>query len=195
MAHLPSDLETAVTQLSVRATPLPLVDQAQYDEACVKLELVQKLRRKIVKHFTYLREPISIANKRNSAARDHELARLVPIESGLNTCIVEYQNAQAAERDADAEALSALSLATGVPVAPLAAMDRPPTNQHRRETVSVTVTDLAALVSAVADFDGRAPLECLRVHLPTLNRLAREQGDLFHVPGCQRVVSTKVISR
>jgi hypothetical protein len=89
--------------------------------------------------------------------------------------------------------LSALALATGVPASPLVPTVATPHGYHRRETVSAEVVDLAALVAAVSA--GAVPLDTLRPHQPALNKIAREQGELFAVPGCTRVVTSRVVSR
>jgi len=190
---LPSDIETHLTTLALSDTPLTIADQEGYETALTQLALCQQMRRKITKYFADLRQPVTIAGKRLTAAKDAQIARLTPVESNLNAAILEYEDEHIKVDAKDAEVLSALSLASGIPASPLAPTVVTPNGYHRRETVSAEVVDLAALVSAVAD--GSAPLEVIRPHQPALNRLAREQGELFAVPGCKRAVKSTVVSR
>jgi hypothetical protein len=190
---LPSDIETHLTTLAVSATPLTIEDQESYEQALTQLALCQQMRRRITKYFADLRQPVTLAGKRLTAAKDAQIARLTPVEGNLNKAILEYEDRHVKIDAQDAEALSALSLASGVPASPLVPTVVTPNGYHRRETVSAEVVDLAALISAVSD--GTAPIEALRPHQPALNRLAREQGELFAVPGCKRVVKSTVVSR
>jgi len=190
---LPSDIETGVTALAVTGTPLTIPNQEEYNHALTQLALCQHMRRRIKKYFDDLRAPVTVAGKRLTAAKNTQLARLIPVEANLNQAILEYEDTHIKVDAEDAEALSALSLASGIPASPLVPTVTTPAGYHRRESVTVNVTDLPALVAAVAA--GTAPLACLRPHLPPLNELAREQGDLFALPGCTRIVKTTVISR
>lgn len=190
---LPNEIETGVTTLALSGAPLTIANQKDYEHALTQLALCQHMRRRIKKHYDDLRAPVSVAGKRIAAAKNTQLSRLIPVEANLNHAILEYEDQHVKVDAADAEVLSALSLASGIPASPLVPTVTTPAGYHRRETVTVDVTDLHALVAAVAT--GDAPLACLRAHLPPLNEMAREQGDLFKIAGCDRVVKTTVISR
>jgi len=55
------------------------------------------------------------------------------------------------------------------------------------------VVNLEELVHAVAR--GEVPLEAVAANTTILNRMAREQGDLFRVAGCQVNINTTVVTR
>jgi hypothetical protein len=69
----------------------------------------------------------------------------------------------------------------------------PVAGQHRSQRRRTRVTDLSALIAAVAA--GTVGTEVLTPNLQVLNKLARQHGDLFEVPGVEVEVVTTVVSR
>lgn len=187
---LPNTLETSLTSLT--QTHIDITDQASYEQALTQLALVQQMRRRITKYFADLKAPVMQAQKRLTAASTAQLQRLEPVEQTLTTVITDYETSNIKLDELDADALVNASLATGVPAAPLIPRVVTPAGHHRRTTVSVEVTDLLELVQAVAA--ERVPLNTLKPHTPALNALARSDGALFDVPGCQRNTKTTIVT-
>ena len=69
----------------------------------------------------------------------------------------------------------------------------PPEGQHNRATHQVVVDDLKALVAAVAA--DRVPIDALKPNVPALNKLRKQYGGLFRVPGCHVETRTTVVTK
>lgn len=103
-------------------------------------------------------------------------------------------NEAAAQQRATLEAAGITEAAALVqaPVIKLTVDKSEQSTQHRT-TWSAEVTDLMALVKAVAE--GRASIKCLQADLPYLNGLARLEREALKIDGVQAVASTSLTAR
>lgn len=187
---LPTQIEQSVTSLTRSHTAI--TDQESYETALASLSEVQMMRRQITTYFQELKAPVLQAQRRLNQASKDQLQRLEPIEQHLHAVITDYENSNIKLDAADADVLVNASLATGVPAAPLVPRVVTPAGHHRRTTVSVEVTDLLSLVKAIAA--GQVPLAAVKPHAPFLNAMARSDGELFTLPGCERRTKTTIVT-
>jgi phage FluMu protein gp41 len=192
IAPLPSDIVIEMDRAIDAADHLTITDDESYYAASQMLQCINDQRRAVEKHYASIKKPLNAARKHIIELEKADVGRLTQPASALSAAIVTYEDTQRDADAAEAKTLLAASL-QGVTVAPqvprLATADR----QYRRQTRSVEVVNLEELVHAVAR--GEVPLEAVAANTTILNRMAREQGDLFRVAGCQVNINTTVVTR
>ena len=190
---LPTDIEVNIQQtLDAAPTVATIANGADYLTASELLQQINRQRREVEKHYASIKQPINAARKHILALEKTDLARLTTPATALSAAIVAYEDAQAETDRAEAQSLLAASR-EGIAVAAPSARVVTPEHQYRRQSRTVTVNHLGALIAAVAA--GDVPLSVLSPNQTILNRMAREQGDLFAVPGCAVNINTTVVTR
>ena len=137
-----------------------------YTRASEALGAVSALRRKITTHYAEIKKPSAVAHKAHCKLEKDELARLAPAETALREALLAYEDR---------------ALPADVPRLK---------GQYTTATPSVVIEDFHALVSAVAA--GTVPLDALKPNVAALNRIARRDDALYHVPGT-RVDQVRVV--
>jgi hypothetical protein len=212
-------LEKQTHDLLAPADSMAVSCESESLAASLYLERIQKLRRWVKSIYTDAKQPLAVAKRTLDA---QEKALLTPIkcaEKQIMGRILDFTTAQAdreAQRRAD-EVDQSLDAETLVPVAaspPPAPMVSP--GMQRRSTYSATVTDVQALVLAVAgqillDMPGstkvtqrwltqvcrpspQATLGLLMPSAPALNALARALKHDLRVPGTTLSETTTLVS-
>ena len=192
IAPLPSDIVIEIDRSIDAAHQMTITDGATYYAASQMLQGINDQRRMVEKHYASIKKPLNAARKHIIALEKADVGRLTQPAAVLSAAIVAYEDAQQAKDAAEAKVLLAASL-KGMTVAPQVPRLTPADHQYRRQTRSVTVENFPELVAAVAK--GDVPLDALAPNTTILNRMAREQGDLFAVPGCTLNVNTTVVTR
>jgi len=213
-------LEKQANDLLAPADAMLVTSESESLAASLYLERIQKLRRWVKSIYSEAKQPLAVAKKTLDA---QERALLTPIkcaEKQIMGRILDFTTAQAdreAQRLAD-EVDQSLDAETLVPVVaspPPAPMVAP--GMQRRSTYSATVTDVQALVLAVAgqilcDMPGstkvtkrwltqvcrpspQASLGLLTPSAPALNALARALKHDLSVPGTTLSETTTLIAK
>ena len=165
---LPKRLSNKLVKLTTSATPV-ISTPKTYQEACLILRNLQTLRKTIISHYTPIKDAINATRKTILDLEKADLGKIQPAEASVMAAIIAYE-------DAAPEALVAA-----------------PIGQYRFCTVRVVVDDMQEFVDGVAR--GDVSLNAVRPHNPTLNKLARQRGDLFAVAGCHVEKNLAVVTR
>ena len=212
-------LEKQTHDLLAPADSMAVSCESESLAASLYLERIQKLRRWVKSIYTDAKQPLAVAKRTLDA---QEKALLTPIkcaEKQIMGRILDFTTAQA-DREAQrvaAQVDQSLDAETLVPV--VAAPPPPPMvspGMQRRSTYSATVTDVQALVLAVAgqillDMPGstkvtqrwltqvcrpspQASLGLLTASGPALNALARALKHDLRVPGTTLSETTTLFS-
>jgi len=213
-------LEKQTHDLLAPADSMAVTCESESLAASLYLERIQKLRRWVKSIYTEAKQPLSVAKKTLDAQERALLDPIKHVEKQIMGRILDFTTAQAdreAQRLAD-EVDQCLDDETLVPVVaspPPAPMVAP--GMQRRSTYSATVTDVQALVLAVAgqilcDMPGstkvtkrwltqvcrpspQASLGLLMPSAPALNALARALKHDLSVPGTTLSETTTLIAK
>lgn len=172
LRSIPKRLYTQIVKAATQARFVDITDHPTYYQACECLAYVQLKRREITDHYQQIKDALNTSRRTVLEMEKAHLGRLEPAEARITDLILKYEDTA---KDEDALALV------------------PPEGQHNRVTQQVVVDDLRALAFAV--LDDRLPLEVLKPNLPALNKLRKQYGGLFRVPGCHVEKRTTVITR
>jgi hypothetical protein len=195
------DSSTAlVEEVEALAPPTEITTPEQYRAACEQLGGVQALRRKVDAHYDELKAPVLVAQRGLIKAKKAVLDRIAPVEKALTTLIVTWEDAMEHQAEKEIRLIMEAERQGERPPGPftkddiqmLAAPSRPEGLQ-RRTHVKVKVTDMRALARAVAD--GELPAEYLKPNDSALASRARADGELFSLPGCERVTKAILVTR
>ena len=180
--EIPKHLNTQIVKASPQAKSIEVCDDPSYYQACEYLAYVQLKRRELTDHYKQIKDALNASRRTVLDMEKTHLSRLEPAEARLTELILEYET--------HSETLHSTSqeLEEGEGVLALV----PPDGQHNRATHQVVVDDLQALVAAVAE--GRVPLDALKANGPALNKLRKQYGGLFRVPGCRVETRTTVVT-
>jgi uncharacterized protein with von Willebrand factor type A (vWA) domain len=176
--EIPKRLNTQIVKASTQAKSIEVCDDPSYYQACEYLAYVQLKRREITDHYKQIKDALNTSRRTVLDMEKTHLSRLEPAEARLTELILEYETRHSTSQE----------LEEGEGVVALV----PPDGQHNRATHQVVVDDLQALVAAVAE--GRVPLDTLKAHVPALNKLRKQYGGLFRVPGCRVETRTTVVT-
>lgn len=166
---LPKRLSNKLVKLTTSATPV-ISTPKTYQEACLILRNLQTLRKTIISHYTPIKDAINSTRKTILDLEKADLGKIQPAEASVMAAIIAYE-------DGAPEALDVAA----------------PIGQYRFCTVRVVVDDMQKFVDGVAR--GDVSLNAVRPHNPTLNKLARQRGDLFAVAGCHVEKDLAVVTR
>ena len=165
---LPKRLSDKLARLTTSATPV-ISTPKTYQEACLILRNLQTLRKTIISHYTPIKDAINSTRKTILDLEKADLGKIQPAEASVMAAIIAYED--------------------GAPEALVAA----PIGHYRFCSVRVVVDDMQKFVDGVAR--GDVSLNAVRPHNPTLNKLARQRGDLFAVAGCHVEKNLAVVTR
>ena len=193
LADTAPEVVTEMDDLLTWAQKTTIRSAQSYLRCSEALSVIQRMRRAITSHYKSVKQPITTAHKEVLRLEKTDLARLVDGESRLQKLIITWEDEQAELSRQEAEVALSVAQDTGASIAPIASTVPTAVTHHRRSRRQVTITDLAALVAAVAA--KTVPSEVLSANLPALNRMATEQGDLFEVPGVEVTVIDTVVNR
>ena len=212
-------LEKQTHELLAPADAMFVASESESFAASLYLERVQKLRRWIRSIYTDAKRPLAVAKKTLDTQERALLEPIKHVETQIMGRILAFTTAQA-DRESQrlaAEVDQGLDAETIVPVA----VSPPPAptvvpGMQRRSTYSATVTDMEALVLAVAgqillDRPGstkvtkrwltqvcqpspQASLGLLTASAPALNALARALKHDLRVPGTTLSETTTLVS-
>ena len=173
---IPKRLYTQIVKAATQAKFVDITDHPTYHQACECLAYVQLKRRELTDHYKQIKDALNASRRTVLDMEKTHLGRLEPAEARLTELILTYEDT-AKEAEFTEEALALV----------------PPEGQYNRETEQVVVNDLRALAFAV--LDDRLPLEVLKPNMTALNKLRKQYGGLFRVPGCHVDTRTTVITR
>ena len=176
--EIPKRLNTQIVKASTQAKSIEVCDDPSYYQACEYLAYVQLKRREITDHYKQIKDALNTSRRTVLDMEKTHLSRLEPAEARLTELILEYETRHSTSQE----------LEEGEGVVALV----PPDGQHNRASHQEVVEDLQALVAAVAE--GRVPLDTLKAHVPALNKLRKQYGGLFRVPGCRVETRTTVVT-
>mgnify|MGYP003134898084 CR=1 FL=1 len=189
---LPKKLAVEMDELSAWVTKTRVRSNASYLEACEALKTFQTMRKEIRKHFKKYKDHLNAHRKMLMADEREHLDRIGPAEERLQKLILTFQDKREAKAQQAIEAVREASDPEAVLPASLVAVD--PRGQYRREYNRVVVTDLLALVKAVAE--GTVSIQALQPNAAYLNQCLAAQGPtLFKVPGVSVEQYSKVVTR
>lgn len=169
---LPKRVENKLAKVTVLARTQQIESDRTYKNACNLLRDLQTLRKSIAAHYKPIKEAINATRRTVLDLEKADLARVKPSESLVMSEIVAWEDAPNEGESLQAE---------------------PPEGQYRLETPRVIVEDLSALVEAI--YKGDVSHEAVVPHQPTLTRLAKQYGALFHVAGCRIEIDVTVVCR
>ena len=175
LKQLPKHLVTQIDALSETVPTLTISDPVTYRKACESLALVQQMRKTIAAHYQQIKNPLNATRKTVLTMEKADLAKIAPAETRLQTLITTYEDGPA---EVEAGVITAVET---------------PDWMYRLVTPRPVVEDLDALIAAV--HRGDIPRDVLTPHLPTLTAMAKQQGDLFAVPGVRVEHDTTVVTR
>ena len=180
--EIPKHLNTQIVKASTQAKSIEVCDDPSYYQACEYLAYVQLKRRELTDHYKQIKDALNTSRRTVLDMEKTHLSRLEPAEARLTELILEYETHSETRHSTSQE------LEEGEGALALV----PPDGQHNRATHQVVVDDLQALVAAVAE--GRVPLDALKANVPALNKLRKQYGGLFRVPGCRVETRTTVVT-
>ena len=183
--EIPKHLNTQIVKASTQAKSIEVCDDPSYYQACEYLAYVQLTRRELTDHYKQIKDALKAARRTVLDMEKTHLSRLEPAEARLTELILEYETHS---KTLTSSLLSRSEREEGEGVVALV----PPDGQHNRATHQVVVDDLQALVAAGAE--GRVPLDALKANVPALNKLRKQYGGLFRVPGCRVETRTTVVT-
>jgi len=195
------DSSTAlVEEVDALAPPTEITSREEYRVACQQLGGVQSLRRKVDDHYDELKAPVLVAQRGLIKAKKEVLDRIAPVEKALTTLIVTWEDAMEHQAEKEIRLIMEAERQGERPPGPFTKDDIPmlaapsrPEGLQRRTHVKVKVTDMRALARAVAD--GELPAEYLKPNDSALASRARADGELFSLPGCERVTKAILVTR
>ena len=195
------DSNALVEEVDALAPPTEITSPEQYRAACEQLGGVQSLRRKVDAHYDALKAPLLVAQRGLIKAKKEVLDRIAPVEKTLTSLIVTWEDAMGRQREREIRLIMEAERQGDRPPGPFTKDDIPllaaskvrPEGLQRRTHVKVKVTDMRALARAVAD--GELPAEYLKPNDSALASRARADGDLFSLPGCERVTKAILVTR
>ena len=161
--------------------PKGITSTPTYAQACEALGACQSLRKEITKHYTAVKRGALDHLSELRGMEKAQLEQVDPTERLLQELIIDYEDQYHAERQKAAE--SALMHPAGTSLSRLEDDLPKVKGQYNHPTLEPVVTDLEALVKAVAS--GQIPLEAVKPHLPCLRRMLTEQEEMFEVPGVE----------
>jgi hypothetical protein len=196
------DSSTAlVEEVDALAPPTEITSREEYRVACQQLGGVQSLRRKVDAHYDELKAPVLVAQRGLIKAKKEVLDRIAPVEKALTSLIITWEDAMGQQAEREIRLLLQAERQGERPPGPFTKDDIPmlaaskvrPEGLQRRTHVKVKVTDMRALARAVAD--GELPAEYLKPNDSALASRARADGELFSLPGCERVTKAILVTR
>ena len=173
---VPKRLDTALIQHTTEAQFATSSSPQTYQEAYRILGRVQQTRRRLGEHYKTIKDAINGSRRVILDLEKSHLARIEPAEVTLQQRILEYENSPA-----PCTAGGALELVSR------------PEGAYTIKTARVVVTDTDALIDAV--LAGEVPREVQGPHLPTLNKLLRQQCGLFRAAGTRVEEDETVVVR
>ena len=168
--EIPKHLNTQIVKASTQAKSIEVCDDPSYYQACEYLAYVQLKRREITDHYKQIKDALNASRRTVLDMEKTHLSRLEPAEARLTELILEYETHSETRHSTSQE------LEEGEGVLALV----PPDGQHNRATHQVV--------------EGRVPLDTLKAHVPALNKLRKQYGGLFRVPGCRVETRTTVVT-
>lgn len=169
--ELPKALTTQLSRLTTEVMDYQPLNEVTYRQALDSLSVYQQMRRQIQKHYKAIKDPINQARKKILTLEKADLDRVSPGEDRLQRLIRAFLKQR-----------TALPTAAPQPDGDSTALRVTPPVPHRKTTRrTVTITDFAALVSAVER--GDVPIEALEPNIPYLTQRAKQEEGLFQMPG------------
>ena len=189
---IPTEVVVQITDIENWVRKAPTLTAQHYKMGCDYLKTLALMRREIQQHYARIKKPINAARKKILDLEKEDLARVVPAEARLRELVVAFEEDRKAHTE-DTAKLYLIAAEQGTPLPDLPAPPEPISGQHRTTRRQAVVTDLSLLIKAVAD--GTVGPEVLRPNVPALNRMVRQRGDLFSVPGVRVDTTTTVVVR
>lgn len=168
---LPKKVETQLNQIS--EVTLEVHDPQTYQMACEHLSVVQTMRRTITSHYKPIKDALNGTRKTVLDMEKSDLAKLAPSEERLSVLIQEYE-------DTNEDGLDQAALTEQL-------------NHHRLTTSRVVVEDVDALIKAIAE--GKVSSDVVKPNIPALNKIAKQFGGLFSMPGCRVETDVTLVTR
>jgi hypothetical protein len=171
---LPKRIENKLIRLTTQPIA-QITSQPSYLKACQVLRDLQGIRKAITQHYQPIKDAINATRKTILSLEKADLAKIQQPEQAVAEAIIHFEDAPAPSEGGVVQLID------------------PPEGQYRLTTPKVVVDDRRAFIEAVCR--GEVSLEAITPHLPTLNRLAKQHGQLFAVPGCHVERTITVVCR
>jgi DNA repair exonuclease SbcCD ATPase subunit len=215
------EYEVKSSEITGQIQTLKIIDQASYESAAGLLKTIKDMAKRLEEERKKITSPLDVAKKAVMDLFRSPSEKLSESESKLKSLMLDYQEvqdrirreqeaklqreaekkqreledrAQKAEESGKTEKADELREKAAMTVAPtLAPNVQKVEGLSVRETWSAEVTDMTALVKAVAE--GKAPMNFLTVNTTVLNAQARATKDSLSFPGVKFIATKGLASR